>query len=106
MNVEEAYKFWSEQYDTNQNKTRDLEAISLRETLNDIKFENCLEIGCGTGKNTTWLINKGHKITAVDLSEEMLTIARQKIPNENVQFLKADINENWTFTNEKFDLVV
>ena len=106
MNVEEAYKFWSEQYDTNQNKTRDLEAISLRETLNDIKFENCLEIGCGTGKNTTWLINKGHKITAVDLSEEMLTIARQRIPNENVQVLKADINENWTFTNEKFDLVV
>lgn len=29
MNVEEAYKHWSAQYDTNQNKTRDLEAISL-----------------------------------------------------------------------------
>ncbi|MDY0083595.1 MAG: methyltransferase domain-containing protein [Ignavibacteriaceae bacterium] len=106
MNVEEAYKYWSEQYDTNQNKTRDLEAISLRETLNDIRFENCLEIGCGTGKNTEWLITKGHKIIAVDLSEEMLTIARNKISNDNVQFLKADINEDWTFTNEKFDLVV
>lgn len=29
MNVEEAYKHWSAQYDSNQNKTRDLEAISL-----------------------------------------------------------------------------
>ena len=106
MNVEEAYKYWSEQYDTNQNKTRDLEAISLRETLNEINFENCLEIGCGTGKNTEWLITKGQKITAIDLSEEMLTIARNKISNENVKFLKADINEEWVFTNEKFDLVV
>ncbi|HNK61348.1 MAG TPA: class I SAM-dependent methyltransferase [Chitinophagaceae bacterium] len=106
MNVEEAYKHWSAQYDTNQNKTRDLEAISLRETLNDIKFENCLEIGCGTGKNTEWLLTKGQKITAIDLSEEMLTIAREKISNDNVQLLKVDINQDWTFTTEKFDLVV
>jgi len=106
MNVEEAYKHWSVQYDTNQNKTRDLEAISLRETLNDIKFENCLEIGCGTGKNTEWLLTKGRKITAIDLSEEMLTIAKNKISNDRVQFLEVDINEDWSFTNEKFDLVV
>ncbi|MGC4233677.1 MAG: class I SAM-dependent methyltransferase [Niabella sp.] len=106
MNVEEAYKHWSEQYDTNQNKTRDLEAVSLRETLNEIRFENCLEIGCGTGKNTEWLITRGNKITAIDLSEEMLFIARKKNSNENVQFLKVDINKNWDFTNDKFDLVV
>lgn len=106
MNVEEAYKHWSAQYDINQNKTRDLEAISLRETLTDIKFENCLEIGCGTGKNTEWLLTKGHKITAIDLSEEMLSIAREKIPNDNVQFLKVDVNQDWTFTTEKFDLIV
>lgn len=106
MNVEEAYKQWSATYDSNQNKTRDLEAMALRETLSDIQFENCLEIGCGTGKNTTWLLTKGHKITGIDLSEEMLVIARKKIPNDRVQFLKVDINEDWTFTNEKFDLVV
>ena len=106
MNVEEAYNYWSEQYDTNQNKTRDLEAISLRETLAEVNFESCLEIGCGTGKNTEWLLTKGQKITAIDLSEEMLAIARTKISNEKVKFLKADINEDWTFANGKFDLVV
>jgi len=106
MNVEEAYKHWSVQYDTNQNKTRDLEAISLRETLEDTQFDNCLEIGCGTGKNTEWLLTKGQKITAIDLSEEMLTIAQSKISSNNVLFLKVDINEEWTFANEKFDLVV
>ena len=59
MNVKEAYKNWSKQYDTNINKTRDLEAISIRNVLSEIKFNTCLEIGCGTGKNTEWLITKG-----------------------------------------------
>lgn len=105
MNVQQAYNEWAEQYDTNSNKTRDLEAISLRLTLGNAKFEYCLEIGCGTGKNTEWLLTKATKVIAVDLSEEMLAKARQKINADNVQFVQADINSNWNFVNEKFDLV-
>lgn len=106
MNVEEAYKYWSEQYDSNLNKTRDLEAISLRETLDNIRVESCLEIGCGTGKNTEWLITKCDEVLAIDLSEEMLTVAKNKILSENVQFLKANINMDWNFTNKRFDLII
>ena len=106
MNVKEAYKNWSIQYDTNVNKTRDLEAVSLRDMLSEIKFENCLEIGCGTGKNTEWLVAKGKRIVAVDISEEMLSIAKQKITDKSVSFLKADITENWSFTSLTFDLAV
>jgi hypothetical protein len=58
MNTEKAYSIWAEYYDTNKNKTRDIEAISLRETLSNMRFKSYLEIGCGTGKNTEWLINK------------------------------------------------
>lgn len=42
MNVKLAYNFWTDQYDTNENKTRDLETIVLRETLADIEFVSCL----------------------------------------------------------------
>jgi hypothetical protein len=48
MTIQESYNLWALQYDTNVNKTRDLEAIALRETLRLIPFNNCLEIGCGT----------------------------------------------------------
>ncbi|QOW08888.1 class I SAM-dependent methyltransferase [Kaistella flava (ex Peng et al. 2021)] len=106
MNTEEAYKHWSKIYDSNENKTRDLEAKSLRETLNNGVFENCLEIGCGTGKNTEWLKNKCEKILAIDLSQHMLEIAENKIKSENVKFLKVDINHDWNFTNDVYDLVV
>lgn len=106
MNVKEAYKNWSEQYDTNINKTRDLEAISLRDMLSEIRFEKCLEIGCGTGKNTEWLVTKGKNIVAVDISDEMLSIAKQKVTDKSVSFIKADVTENWGFKSETFDLVV
>ncbi len=79
MNVQQSYDSWSSQYDTNKNKTRDLEALSLRTTLLNIPFDSCLEIGCGTGKNTEWLVTRAGHITAVDLSEGMLAIARSKV---------------------------
>jgi len=105
MNVQQSYDSWSSQYDTNKNKTRDLEALSLRTTLRDISFDSCLEIGCGTGKNTEWLVTKAGHITAVDLSSGMLAIARSKVGSDKVQFRQADITQPWTFAERQYDLV-
>lgn len=104
MDVRDAYNVWANQYDTNKNRTRDLEAISLRETLSDIHFDRCLEIGCGTGKNTQWLLTQARHITAVDLSEEMLSKAKQKIDVPNVTFKQADITKGWDFAGGLYDL--
>ncbi len=104
MEIQNAYNQWASQYDTNANKTRDLEAVALRNNLNNIPFSNCLEIGCGTGKNTEWFVTKTTQVTSVDFSEEMLAKAKQKITASNVQFIQADIKNNWEFGNH-FDLV-
>ena len=105
MDVQQAYNIWAAQYDTNENKTRDLEAKSLRNCLSKIVFSTCLEMGCGTGKNTEWLMQKADHITAVDLSEEMLARAREKVPSENVQFIQADMTQNWHFVLMPYDVV-
>jgi ubiquinone/menaquinone biosynthesis C-methylase UbiE len=105
MDVKQAYNIWAEQYDTSMNKTRDLEAVSLRACLVELDFDNCLEIGCGTGKNTEYLAAKAKQVTAVDLSDEMLAKARQKIFASNVEFVQADILGDWTFAHKQFDLV-
>lgn len=105
MSIQKAYDSWSAQYDTNINKTRDLEAVSLRETLAGIEFKNCLEIGCGTGKNTEWLLTKAESITAVDLSTEMLAKAKQKINSNKVNFIHADILKDWDFVNTRYELI-
>lgn len=107
MDIQKAYNFWAEQYDNNDNKTRDLEGIALREILANISINNCLEIGCGTGKNTVWLLEKATHLTAVDLSEEMLAKATKKISSNKVEFVQADSTLPWDFTqNRRYDLVV
>lgn len=106
-NVQAAYNQWADQYDTNQNRTRDLEAISLRETLGTRDLGDVLEIGCGTGKNTEWLVTKAASVLGVDLSEEMLGKARQKVTNPKAVFVQADITAPWAFATDKtFDTVV
>lgn len=105
MNVKAAYAKWADQYDTNENKTRDLEAAALKSTIGDYKSSHCLEIGCGTGKNTVWLQTIAQKITAIDLSEEMLSIAKNKVSSSEVAFYSADITKDWLFAKHKYDLV-
>ena len=105
MDARKAYSTWANQYDSNNNKTRDLEAIALRKTLANISFDNVLEVGCGTGKNTGWLIEKAKQVTAIDLSDEMLTKAKEKISPDRVQFLQSDIRNEWAFTNQLYDLI-
>ncbi|MBK8088578.1 MAG: class I SAM-dependent methyltransferase [Chitinophagaceae bacterium] len=105
MNTQQAYNAWASQYDTNLNKTRDLEAIALRSNLATINFNRCFEIGCGTGKNTVWFAEKAKHVTAVDLSEEMLAKAKEKVSSDKVEFKQADITKDWTFRNGLYDLV-
>jgi ubiquinone/menaquinone biosynthesis C-methylase UbiE len=105
MSIEKAYNSWSEQYDTNENKTRDLDKRSTIETLGKYEFENVLELGCGTGKNTVWLLTQAKKIIGLDFSGEMLTLAKEKISDQRVTFEKTDLTKKWDIENEFADLI-
>ena len=48
-----------------------------------------LDIGCGTGTLSEYIANKGYIVDAIDFSEEMLKIARNKI--KNVNFIQMDM---------------
>jgi ubiquinone/menaquinone biosynthesis C-methylase UbiE len=105
MDNKEAYNNWASIYDTAENKTRDLEAKALIEIFAKSNFINVLEIGCGTGKNTEWLMKISKQVTSVDFSEGMIEKAKEKIKSKNVIFKKFDIRDNWDFENNKFDLI-
>src|SRR4051812_38946991 len=54
---------------------------------------NCgrvLEIGCGTGRFTRKLAARAAHVTALDLSDEMLHVARRRNLTENVEFVQGD----------------
>ena len=105
MNIEKAYNIWADQYDTNSNKTRDLDTKSTIKTLNKFDFSKVIELGCGTGKNTTFLLKKADEIIGLDFSQEMLNKAKAKIKDERVEFRKADLTAEWNIENNYADLI-
>ncbi len=104
MNVKEAYNSWSETYDEVENKTRDLEAQALRQLIKGEDL-NILEIGCGTGKNTEYLQTIAKHLIGADFSNEMLSKAKEKITNPNVEFQQMDLRETWNFAENSFEVI-
>ncbi|MFO7794237.1 MAG: class I SAM-dependent methyltransferase [Candidatus Nanohaloarchaea archaeon] len=68
-----------------------------------------LDAGGAAGRYTVWLAEKGYKVTLVDISEEQLKIAEQKLKErgllDQVDIQKGDIRD-LDFREEKFDAVL
>ncbi len=105
MGIEKAYNSWADIYDSNENKTRDLDKKATVETLEKYSFKSVLELGSGTGKNTAYLIQKAGKIICLDFSEKMLLKAKEKIADPKVQFIKSDLNKKWKVSDNFADLI-
>ncbi|MEA4912767.1 MAG: class I SAM-dependent methyltransferase [Oscillospiraceae bacterium] len=78
----------------------------VREMLPELSGKSVIDLGCGTGRFTFLLEEKNPaSITGVDLSGEMLRIARANAQRTRsaARFRKADVSEH--FTDEVFDFV-
>ncbi|MFY9618686.1 MAG: methyltransferase domain-containing protein [Pyrinomonadaceae bacterium] len=69
---------------------------------------NCreaLEIGCGTGAFARRLAERAEHVTALDLSPEMIRVARSQSSDiSNIRFQLTDVN-NWDFPARHFDCI-
>lgn len=101
-----AYDRWAAQYDTDANDTRDLNAEMLRQQTFLSPDDTVLELGCGTGLNTEWLVAQAGAVTATDVSHEMLARAQMRLAGTEVRLRALDITELWPFEDERFDAVV
>ncbi len=61
----------------------------------DAKVQNILELACGTGNITIPLAKKNYDIAGIDISDEMLNVARTKAEKQNIELvlLEQDISE-------------
>ena len=67
--------------------------------------EKVLELGCGTGYFTREIIKTAASVVAIDISPNLLAIARKNITNPNISFCEENAYQ-MTFTNEYFDYVI
>ncbi len=105
MSISESYNQWASVYDIHPNRTRDMEALAVRSVLKNYRFKHALELGCGTGKNTEWLLSIANRITAVDFSESMIDKAREKYEGRAVEFLCTNVMNIRSLTKSPYDLV-
>jgi malonyl-CoA O-methyltransferase len=105
MNVQDAYGSWSSTYDTDPNRTRDLDALVTRKLLGGEHHRSILEIGCGTGKNTEFLAQICDELRALDLSAEMIERAKQKVTRSRVTFALADLTAPWPCEDGDAELI-
>lgn len=106
MNIQDAYSRWSDTYDSDRNLTRDLDHRATRDALAGLRYQNIMELGCGTGKNTAFVAALGQRILALDFSPGMLRHAKAKINSDNVFFVVADLTKSWPCKDKAFELIV
>ncbi len=102
----EKFNKQAEKYDSG-NKGKHARSLyeSVLNRLDELSFNNLLDVGCGTG-NLLKLISSRYdtQIAGVDLTPKMLNIARIKLGDE-VDLKIAD-SEELPFDNDKFDMVI
>ncbi len=100
MKLNLGFKNYAKYYDfIYKDKDYDRECNFIEEIFESTqKPKEILELGCGTGSYTKILLNRGYKVTGVDISGEMLEIAREKC---STKFIEGDIRT--IKIDEKFD---
>ena len=67
------------------------------------KGQKVLEIGCGSGAFTRFLVDLGFEVVGVDISEGLINIGKEILKHKNVRLICCDFLE-FNF-KEKFDII-
>lgn len=68
--------------------------------IDKINGDKILDIGCGSGRDAEYFVNKGLDVIGIDLSNRFIEISKAKVPN--AQFIKMDMR-NINFPVNSFD---
>jgi SAM-dependent methyltransferase len=74
--------------------------------LGDVSGRRVLEVGCGAGPLTAWMVDRGALVTAMDVSPGMVRLARARL-GERAAIFVADLQAPLSFAADStVDLVV
>lgn len=74
--------------------------------LPDVAGLDVLDAGCGPGVYAEWLVERGARVTAVDVTPRMVELTRERL-RDRVQALVHDLADPLTFAPDaSFDLIV
>ncbi len=73
-----------------------------------VKAGSALDLGCGTGVKSIYLVKKGFKVTGIDISEVAIKYAKENAQNAKVKvnFIVADVTDLSFLKDRRFDFVL
>ena len=84
------YAMWAANYDRASNPLLEVEEPVVREAVATWPSPSrVLDAACGTGRHTALLVELGHRVSGIDISLEMLAVARDKVPG--ARFLEGSM---------------
>ena len=101
----EGYDRWSEVYDEDANPLIALEQPVFDALLGDVADQQILDVGCGTGRHSIRLAQRGACVTGTDFSQGMLDKARAQPGASAINFVHHDLTTPFPFDEATFDLV-
>ena len=103
MDVESGYRLWAGTYDDFHNPLISVEQPIISRLIDSIHPGRALDAACGTGRYSRYMSERGHKVSSVDMSAEMIERARANVPD--VEFKSGSL-EALPFPDRTFDLVM
>lgn len=106
-------EYWNEEYWKKHLKSHEGEKLDFlddiwinkySETFEKIPKGKSLDLGCGLGQYTKYMMDNGFKVTSVDISEEVLNRLKENIPEANT--MQLDMSQKLPFKDNEFNLVI
>ena len=101
-------KYWNELYYNNlknleKDFLKDLWLIKYKDIICNVKNKNAIDLGCGLGQDSVWLIKNGFNVTSCDFSEKALNKFKEIYPNANI--MNFDIENGLPFEDNSLGIV-
>lgn len=80
------------------------ERPAIRALVGEVRHKRVLDAGCAAGEHAMWLTERGAQVVAVDLSAEMVALARERL-GARADVRQADFGQPLPFADGAFDLV-
>jgi SAM-dependent methyltransferase len=81
------------------------ERPAMRALLGDVRDLDVLDAGCAGGEHSAWLAKQGARVVALDASEAMVRLARERL-GERARVLHADLAQPLPLADASVDVVL
>lgn len=102
-------KYWNDEYweyVINNNKADFIKESWLEKymaEINKVESKTAIDLGCGIGQDTKWLLDKGFDVVSCDFSDKALNKLKETISNSKT--MQIDIKEKLPFEDNSIGLI-